>query len=155
MNWFNLVKKYVWDDNRTPFFVPVGKLTQYQAENEAFLYTLFMGILFGFFTIFSAADVKAHGNLQSLTMALYTFSVLCSAIYFRATMRPGAARYGVPAPAAVFLIVYTNELAPDFALVDQFLIFGFCVAWWRYNLRIVAIARAYPEMPAMPGNGEG
>ena len=158
MNWYDYVKRYVWDDNRTPFFVPVAKLSQYQAEKESFLYTLFLVILFGFFTLFSAADVKAQGNLQSLFMAFYTFSLVCSAIYFRATMRLGAALYAVPAPVAAFLIIYTNGLAPEFGLADQFLIFGFCAAWLRYALRVTAIARAYPdmpEMPAMPENGEG
>ena len=37
-SWEKYVKKYVWDDDSTPYFIPVRKLKRYQADKELLLY---------------------------------------------------------------------------------------------------------------------
>ena len=42
MDWYEYLKKYVWDEHKTPFLVNVGKLNKSQADSEIFLYALFL-----------------------------------------------------------------------------------------------------------------
>ena len=45
VNWENLVKRYVWDDDRTPYLVPASRITRRQADYEIYAYTVFLGDL--------------------------------------------------------------------------------------------------------------
>jgi len=46
-DWEKLVKRYVWNDERTPYFTRVANLSRRQAHYELFGYALFAGILSG------------------------------------------------------------------------------------------------------------
>ncbi len=45
VNWEKLFKRYIWDDDRTPYFVPAARMTSKQADYEVFAYTIFLGSL--------------------------------------------------------------------------------------------------------------
>ena len=83
MDWHSYIKKYVWDDNKTPYFVPVKKLTKSQADHELFAYTFFIALLFAILSIISLTENAPHG--KSTTVALYAVSVSCSAVLFGVT----------------------------------------------------------------------
>jgi hypothetical protein len=39
LNWEKLFKRYIWDDDRTPYLVPASRMTRKQADYEIFAYT--------------------------------------------------------------------------------------------------------------------
>ena len=39
MNWESFVKRYIWDDDRTPYLVRISRITRRQADHEVYLYT--------------------------------------------------------------------------------------------------------------------
>ena len=70
LDWEKLVRRYVWHDERTPYFTRVANLTRRQAHYELFAYTLFMGVLAGVLAVVS----------PSSGVSLYAFSVCCAAL---------------------------------------------------------------------------
>ncbi len=61
MDWESLFKRYVWDDNKTPYLVPVAKLNRRQANSEIMIYTLFLGVLFGVVAVTSLSSSAPQG----------------------------------------------------------------------------------------------
>ncbi|MFQ5828116.1 MAG: hypothetical protein ACE5JD_03035, partial [Candidatus Methylomirabilia bacterium] len=145
-SWYRFTKKYVWNEEKTPYFVGVDKLTRVQAKNEMFVYTLFLATVFAVITIASVAGIKLGGSYISVLVALYAFSVCCAAIFFGVTKNLRAARYCVAAPVAAFLSI--NGLRPDLATIDRYVLLAFSLIWLRYAVRVVAIAKAFHRMPA-------
>ena len=62
MSWDKFVKKYVWDDNKTPYFVRVAKMTKVQARYEIFSYSLFLAVLFAVISVASLSDQAPQGR---------------------------------------------------------------------------------------------
>ena len=98
MSWDKYIKKYVWDDNKTPYFVPVRRLNRSQADHELFAYTIFIALLFAVISIISLTENAPQG--KSHTVALYAFSVSYSAVLFGVTKHVYAAYYLAMAPLA-------------------------------------------------------
>jgi hypothetical protein len=44
MNLYAFFRKYVWDDDKTPYFVPVERLSETQARNEIFAFAVLLGL---------------------------------------------------------------------------------------------------------------
>ncbi|MCG8355912.1 MAG: hypothetical protein MI920_10100 [Kiloniellales bacterium] len=147
MDWYAYIKKYVWDDNKTPYFVAVPKLSKSQAEHELFSYTFFMGLLFAIISIVSLTDNAVYG--KSSLVALYAFTVSTAAVLFGLTKLLYAVAYLAAAPAvalAVLAYVFLVGLAPDLASIDKVVIIVIAVALLRYSLRVMAITRIYPSL---------
>ena len=66
-NWEKWTKKYVWDENKTPFFIPVDKLTKLQAGKELFLYVVFVGTPFGLIGFLSLATISRAESIAMLS----------------------------------------------------------------------------------------
>jgi hypothetical protein len=145
MNWENFVKRYVWDDERTPYFVRVGKITRRQADYEIYAYTIFLGVLFGVITLAALAGALPQGRSQAV--ALYGFSIVCSAILFGATKHLWPALYGSAAPAAALFYLFSVGFPPHLGTVDRVVLVVFALIWLRYSMRIVGLAKAYPGLP--------
>jgi hypothetical protein len=77
-DWENLVKRYVWDDTRTPYFTRVARLNRVQACYELHAYAIFVGALFGVATVASLSSKLPHGT--AAIVPIYAFTVLCAAI---------------------------------------------------------------------------
>ena len=54
MGWYEYVRKYVWDDEKTPYFTGVAKLSRTQADKEIFAYAVLAGFLFAFLAVLTA-----------------------------------------------------------------------------------------------------
>ena len=147
MDWVKFVKRYVWDDEKTPYFVRVEKLTKAQARNEVFVYAFFLAILFGVTMALSLADADLHRSLRSLAAAVYASSLLCGAIVLALNKHRAAALYCMTAPLALFLIVVSNGLHPDLGTIDKVALITFTLLWLRYGIRVLAIAKAFDGMP--------
>ena len=46
MSWFDYIRKYVWNEEKTPYLVPVGMLSRTQARNELFSFSVLMAAFF-------------------------------------------------------------------------------------------------------------
>jgi hypothetical protein len=146
VNWEKLFKRYIWDDDRTPYFVPTTRMTKKQADYEIFGYALFFCSLF---SIVCLVALSGGGMLD--LVVLYGFSAIVSTIVLGVTKHAYAAYYcgAVPFLALLYFLFYgfPANLAP----IDHLVLIAFTLIWLRYSLRIVSIAKAYSEMP---WNGE-
>jgi hypothetical protein len=145
MNWENFVKRYVWDDERTPYFVRVGKITRRQADYEIYAYAIFLGVLFGVIMLAALAGALPQGRSQAV--AAYGFSMVCGAILFGATKHLWPALYCSAAPLAALFYLLTGGFPPRLGTVDRVVLVVFALIWLRYSMRIVGLAKAYPGLP--------
>lgn len=145
MDWDKLLKRYVWDDAKTPYFIAVARLTASQARYELFVYTLFLGILFGVLAIAALSARHPHGHSE--VVPLYAFSVVCAAIILGITRHHTAALYCASAPLAGLAYFAVYGFHANLGVVDKVLLVVVMLVWLRYCVRTIAIVRAYPGMP--------
>jgi hypothetical protein len=145
LDWIGMFKRYVGDDIKTPYFVAVGRLTRVQAKHELFVYTLFLGVLFGVIGVAALSPTLPHGD--TLSVSLYAFLVAGAAIVFGMSKHPTAAAVCASAPVGALLYFTLFGFHPNAATGDKILQVIIALLWLRYSWRILQIARAYPTMP--------
>jgi uncharacterized membrane protein len=145
MSWDKFVKRYVWDDTKTPYFVRVAKLTKVQASYELFSYSLFLAVLFGVISVTSLSDQAPQG--RSEVVSIYGFCVVCGAIVLATTKSSAAALACASAPLAALLYFFLEGFPPGLGEVDKGVLVAAALALLAYSMRVVAIAKAYPNMP--------
>jgi hypothetical protein len=144
MNWEKLFLKYVWNEQTMPYLVPVEKLNRRQGNSEILIYTLFLGVFFGAAALLS---LRGGPDGRSLGIAFYGFSVVCAAALFVIMKNYPAALYLSATPAVALVYLYAYGLGSEREAVDTVIVTVILILLLRYSLRIVAIARAYPEFP--------
>ena len=87
MDWHNFIKKYVWDENKTPYLTRVEKLTQEQARNEAFIYTVVMCTVAAVAALFAAASASRQPDLLLVVAAAYSSGFNDLANFYRVFRR--------------------------------------------------------------------
>ena len=98
MDFYGFIKKYVWNEEKTPYLVPVGRLSQSQARNEIFVYSILMA---SFFLIAGVAALLGASIVAgSLVVAAYSFVVCGAAVILSATLREWPAFICATAPPA-------------------------------------------------------
>jgi hypothetical protein len=145
------IRKYVWDDERTPYLVPVARMTRRQADYELHAYAVFVGILFGL--VAGAALLSQDPQIRSEGVAVYGFTVACAALIFGFTKAVPAAWYCAVTPIAALLYFFLYGFHPSLSAIDHAFLIVFGVIWFRYSLRVVSIAQAYPDLPETSGDG--
>lgn len=145
MDWEKLFLKYVWNDQTTPYLVPVEKLNQRQGNSEILIYSLFLGVFFGGTALMS---LRGGPDGNSLGVAFYGFSVVCAAALFTILKSYSAALYLSATPAVALVYLYLYGLEAERERYDTVIVTVLLILLLRYSLRIVALARAYPGFPA-------
>lgn len=145
LDWEGLFKRYVWDDRKTPYLVPVSKLNRRQADNEILAYSLFVGILFAVVALSGLTGSASHG--RSPFMMLYGFSVVCAAVLLHYTKSVLAAFYLAATPVAGLAYLLVFGLASNRALVDTVIVAAIALLLLWYSWRLVNLTRAYPALP--------
>ncbi len=145
MSWDKFVKKYVWDDTKTPYFVRVAKMNRVQAGYEIFSYSLFLAVLFAVISIASLSDQAPQG--RSEVVSIYGFCVVCGAIILATTKNSAAAHVCASAPLAALLYFFLEGFPPGLGEVDKGLLVAVTLGLLGYSTRVVAMAKAYPNMP--------
>ena len=140
LGWEKLVKRYVWDDERTPYFTRAARLTPAQARYELFAYAVFTAVLFGVLALAALAPRAPHGG--AAIVPLYAFSVLCAAVVLGATRRLAAALWCAAAPLGALAYFAAFGFPPNLDPVDRVVLVAVLLAWLAYGGRVVAIARA-------------
>jgi hypothetical protein len=148
MQWDKYLKRYTWDDTRTPYLVPVHRLSRTQAEYETFAYAFFLMVLFGVIGV--AAYVGRVPQGKSVLLASYAFSVLGAAVLFGLTKHLYAALYCAAVPVVALLYFFFQGFPPKLALIDELVLLIFLAMCLRYSRRIIAISLAFDSMPEKP-----
>lgn len=150
MDWYQYLKKYVWDEQKTPFLVDVDKLNKGQADSEIFLYALFLsvpGALVGAAAV--AYGLRSGIDVLALVGA-YGFSVCVAAALMHARKHLPSALYSISAPVMLFAYLYFQGFHPNLAWIDQIVLIVVLLLWLRYTVRVAAIVKRYPVMPEKP-----
>jgi hypothetical protein len=143
-DWEKLVKRYIWNDERTPYFTRVANLSRRQAHYELLGYALFVGVLSGVLSVASLSGAPPHG--ESPVVSLYAFTVCCAAILLGATRHPWAALWcaGAPLVALGYFVLYGFH--PVLGTPDKVLVVAGMLLWLLYAPRVVAVAQAWPGL---------
>jgi uncharacterized membrane protein len=148
MNLYAYFRKYVWDDEKTPYFVPVARLSAAQARNEIFAFAVLLTM---FAVVIAAAAVLGKAFQASAPgAALYASTVLSAAIVLGMTRHRLAAVYCGAAPLAALLYFFFLGFPPNLHMADELLILALLLGMLRYGMRITAIARTCRD-PAKTG----
>jgi hypothetical protein len=137
LDWEKLVRRYVWHDERTPYFTRVANLTRRQAHYELLAYAIFMGVAAG------VIAVAAPSNWVSL----YAFSVCCAALLLGMTRHPWAAIWCALAPLGALAGFAVEGFHPRLETAEKALLVAAALAGLAYSRRLVAVARAWPQLP--------
>jgi hypothetical protein len=148
VDWSFFFKRYVWDDETTPYFFAVSRLNRAQASSELFAYTLFIGILFFFAAVLTSTARAPSG--PSPVMSLYSFSIACSALVLGMTKHPWAALWCATGPAGFLAYLWLGGFPPGLGALDHFVIVALLLLLAWYGLRVIRISRAYPALPEPP-----
>lgn len=145
---FNLdkfLKRYVWDDDKTPYFTAASKLNKRQANYESLAYAIFAGSLFTAIGLISITG--AGGQAREIGPAVFSFTMICAAIVFGFTRHYLAALWLSSAPIAAIAYFVFYGFKPAWATIDQIVVLGFIGLWIVYSMRVVAIGKHYEDMP--------
>ena len=145
LDWEKLVKRYVWNDERTPYFPRVARLTRRQAHYELFGYAVLVGVLFGVLSVMSLSSALPHGD--AAVVSIYAFTVCCSAILLGATRHPWAATWCAGAPLAALVYFALFGFHPNLDTGEKVILVAVMLVWLAYAPRVVAVAKAWPGLP--------
>lgn len=143
--WEKQFKRYIIDDEKTPYFTAVARLNRRQARYELFAYCLLTGVLYAMVGLASLSSGLPHGD--AVGVPLYAFSLLAGSVALGLTRHPYAAAFCATGPVAALLYLWQFGFHPETAAGDKVLIVVLLLLWLRYNFRVVAIARAFRDMP--------
>lgn len=142
--WEKLVKRYVWNDERTPYFTRVANLSRKQAQYELFGYALLVGVFGGVLSVASLSTELPHADTGGVS--LYAFSVCCAAVLLGATRHPWAALWCAGAPLALLAYFAVWGFHPALETMEKSLLVAMVAAWLLYSRRSVAVARAWQRL---------
>jgi hypothetical protein len=143
LDWEKLVKRYVWHDERTPYFTRIRNLSATQARYELLAYCLFTGIFFGVLSVAALSGKLPHGNVA--VVPLYAFSVTCTAVILGLLRQTWAALYCAAAPLGLLAYFAAFGFPPGLAELDHALLVFVMLAWAVYSLRVVSVVKAFPR----------
>ena len=144
LDWEKLFKRYVWDDDRTPYLTRVRNLSRTQAHYELFGYSVFMGVLFGVIAVVTLSPKLPHAG--AAIVPIYAFTVCCAAVLLGFTRHPWAALWCAAAPLAAlgYFAVWGFHSNLDFG--DKVLLVAVALASLLYSRRVVAVTRAWQRL---------
>lgn len=145
MSWDKYIKRYVWDDVKTPYLVRAANLNKVQANHEIFAYSVFLAVLFGVISVASLSEQAPQG--RSEMVSIYALSVVCGAIYLGMTKSLYTAYFCASAPLATLLYFFLEGFHPRLETIDEYVLLAVTLAILRYSQRVIEITKAYDEMP--------
>ena len=148
LDWYKFVRRYFWDDETTPYLVSVDRLHRGQARYEIFAYVLFVSLLYGAVTLITMGGGSPYGH--SFGASLYSFVVVSVALALGVTRHYLAAGACVLAPVGGLVFSVSFDVHPELGSWDRVLLISLSLAWLRYSMRLMHIAKRYGEMPPPP-----
>ena len=143
----DFVKKYVWDDEKTPYFRSVKRLTRKQANNELYVYACFLILIFLAGELVAISRWTNGGETAAVLIAVYSSAIIFGAL----SMWRGKSLWGawlcLTAPVTAFVSFYFDGLQAELETIDKYFLIIFCLLWLRYAVRVLSIVRNYGNMP--------
>jgi hypothetical protein len=133
----SLLKRYVWDDDKTPYLVRPDRMSAEQAWSELFAYTV---LLTAAATIV-ALGALAGGALGGPAAGTYAITVGAAALVLGARGHDLAARYSATAPVVLALGVLGDVVRPGMGFTERLVLLVGCALWLAYACRGVRVAR--------------
>lgn len=156
VEWHKYVKKYCWDTDKTPYFVPVPQLKRDQADKELFLYSFLLAAPASLYLTSFMVNLFRNGQVSGLAVAMYASSLVVCAIVIHFWKSPGAALYSLSAPIVLALYFLIEGFPERTHAIDFTVMVAIAIviigAWLYYSRRLLAIARAYPGLPTRDMN---
>ena len=149
LDWEGMFRKYVWNVETTPYLTPVSELTQRQANSEIRFYCWFVIVLFGVVTL---ASINSAAGDSLSGAPYYGFSVVCAAVLFGIAKTYAAALFLSAAPLVSLVYLWIYGIGTERPLGDSIIVTIILVLFLRYSLRIVSLAKAYPDLSDPPSN---
>ena len=103
LDWENLFKRYIIDDEKTPYFTAVSRLTRRQARYELFTYCLLTGVVYAIAGLASLSVTLPHAG--AVGVPLYAFSLLVAVLLLGLSRDRYAAAFCATAPVGAMLYV--------------------------------------------------
>ena len=144
MEWEKLFRKYIWNEQTTPYLTPVASLTRRQANSEILFYCWFHAILLGLIAILS---LRGGPNMGSLGVSYYGFTVVCASVLFGILKNYTAALFLSATPLVGLAYLFLYGLGSERPAGDTLIVTIILLLFLRYSFRIINIARAYPFLP--------
>ena len=133
----SLLKRYVWDDDKTPYLVRPDRMSAEQAWSELFAYTV---LLTAGATIVTLGALGG-GALGGPMAGLYAISVGVAALVLGARGHDLAARYCLTAPLVLAAGVFADVVRPGMGFSERLVLLVGCALWLAYAWRAVRVAR--------------
>ena len=146
--WNEFLKRYVWDEETTPYFTAVPKLSREQADSELFFFALMATVLFGIATFASMSGQAPYG--VSKLAAIYCFTVVAGAVLVGTVKTVYAAIYTMSAPIAALVALFFLGFPESMALVDELVLLALLLLVTRYMWRGILICHVYSILPSRP-----
>lgn len=140
MDWPGLVRRYVWHEERTPYFVRPERLTPGQARSELFVYGLFLATLASVVAVVSLLDRAGASALAPPGAALYAVTLVLAAIVLGTSGQPLAAWFCATAPLLLELGILSGTLRPGVSVNERITLLTLGALWLAYALRVVRVA---------------
>ena len=141
----NFLKRYVWDDETTPYFTRVANLSRSQADSELFFFAIMMSVLFGVATFTSITGQAPYG--VSKHAAIYCFTIVAAAVLVGTVKNAYAAIYTASVPVIVIGALLIFGFPAKMALVDELVLLVIDLVLLRYMWRVIMICRVYKMLP--------
>jgi hypothetical protein len=151
LDWESLVKRYVYNDAKTPYFTAVSRLNRGQARSELFVYTLFLVVLLGVIGVAALSPRMPHGS--AVGVPIYAFAVAIAAVVLGLTKHVAAAAFCATAPVAALLYFALYGFQPGLGTGDRVILVVIVLLWLLYSWRTLRIVRAFPTLPDPRGPG--
>jgi hypothetical protein len=148
LDWERMFRRYVFDEARTPYLVPVAKLTRTQAHYEILFYTLLVVPVCVMSGVASLTGKLPHGDTPMI--AMYALAAAWATIVFAWNKNQIAGTFSATVPLALLLYFGIFGFPAKMGRSDSFLAVGIVVCWLLYNWRIVMIASTYPNLTDPP-----
>lgn len=153
LDWEGMFKRYVADDAKTPYMIRPDRLTRGQARHELFVYVLFMCVIFGVLSLATLSPALPHG--AAIGVPAYCLSVLVAAVALGIGKHPAVAAWCAAAPVAMLLYFVVWGFLPSHGPGEKTVIVALVLVWLRYGWRVLAIARAWPDLGDGPPPAAG
>ena len=144
----NFLRRYVWDDETTPYFTAVSKLSRSQADSELFFFAIMASVLFGVGTFTSITGQAPYG--VSNEAAIYCFTIVSAAVLVGTVKNVYAAMFTATAPIIVIVSLFLFGFPEKMALIDELLLLFVDLVALRYMWRVYTICRVYRLLPHRP-----
>jgi hypothetical protein len=147
LDWESLVKRYVYNDAKTPYFTAVSRLNRGQARSELFVYTLFLVVLLGVIGVAALSPALPHGG--AVGVPVYAFAVVIAAVVLGLTKHVAAAAFCATAPVGALLYFVLYGFQAGLGTGDRIVL---VVIVLLYSWRTLRIVMAYPTLPDPGGS---